>query len=53
MGGTVQIFGSNLNESKFYSGRNKVQTEVREGLLSFGANLLSSNLLSKNIKIKI
>jgi hypothetical protein len=27
----------NLNTSKFYSGRNKVQIEVRKGLLLFGA----------------
>jgi hypothetical protein len=37
MGGTVQIFGNNLNVSKFYSGRNKVQIEFRECLLSFSA----------------
>ena len=43
----------NLNESKFYSGRNLEQAEVRECLLSFGVNLLSSSLLSKNKKIKV
>jgi hypothetical protein len=37
MGGTVQIFGNKLNESKFHSGRNQMQTEVTEFLLSFGA----------------
>jgi len=31
------IFGNNLNKSKFYSGRNEEQTDVRECLLSFGA----------------
>jgi len=30
-------FGNNLNKSKFYSGRNYEQIEVREYLLSFGA----------------
>ena len=29
--------GEKLNKSKFYSGRNKEQIEVRECLLSFGA----------------
>ena len=33
----VKIFGNNVNISKFYSGRNYEQTEVRECLLSFGA----------------
>ena len=36
-GGRVQIFGYNLNESKFYSGRNYEQIEVRECLLSLSA----------------
>jgi hypothetical protein len=36
MGGRVQIFGNNPNESKFYSRRNQEQIEVRECLLSFG-----------------
>jgi len=31
------MFGNNLNKSKFYSGRNSEQIEVRECLLSFGA----------------
>jgi hypothetical protein len=31
----------------------KVQTVVRECLLSIGADLSSSSLLSKNIKIKV
>jgi len=38
---------------KFYSGRSREQIEVRECLLSFGAEFLSSSLLSKNLKIKI
>jgi len=33
----VQIFGSNINKLKVYSGRNQEQIEVRECLLSFGA----------------
>jgi hypothetical protein len=33
MGGRVQIFGNNLNKSKFYSRRNEEQIEVRECLL--------------------
>jgi len=37
MGGRVQIFGNNVNKSKFYSGRNLEQAEVRECLLLFGA----------------
>jgi hypothetical protein len=36
-GGSVQMSGTKINESKFYSGRNYEQTEVRECLLSFGA----------------
>jgi len=43
----------NLNKSKFYSGRNKEQIEVRECLLSFGAEFCVLQFLSKNIKIKI
>jgi len=35
--GRVQIFGNSLKRSKFYSGRNQEQIEVREFLLSFGA----------------
>ena len=46
-------FGNNTNKPKFYSGRNSEQIEVREYLLSFGAESLSSSLLSKNLKIKI
>jgi len=47
------MFGNNLKKSKFYSGRNKEQIVVWECLLSFVQNLLSSSLLSKNLKIKI
>jgi len=31
------MFGNKLNKSKFCSGRNEEQIEVRECLLSFGA----------------
>ena len=36
-GGRVQTCGNKLNKSKFYSRRNSEQNEVRECLLSFGA----------------
>ena len=48
-----KYLGTTLNESKFHSGRNEEQTEVRECLLSFSAESLSSSLLTKNTKIKI
>ena len=32
-----QIFGNDVNRSKFYSGRNQEQIEVRECFLLFGA----------------
>jgi len=51
--GRVYIFGNNFNNSKLYCGRNEEQTEVRKYLLSFGAEFLSSRLLTKNLKIKI
>ena len=52
-GGRVQIFGNNLNN------QNSIQEEIKSRLKSGNAychsvqNLLSSNLLSKNLKIKI
>jgi hypothetical protein len=46
-----RLVGNNLNESKFYSGRNEEQIAVRECLLSFGAG--SFVFQSKNSKIKI
>ena len=42
-----------FNISLFYSGINKEQIEVSECLLSSVHNLLSSSLLSKNVKVKI
>jgi hypothetical protein len=51
--GTVKIILNKLNKSKFYSGGNKEQIEVRECLQSFGAECVSFSLLSTNIKIKM
>ena len=48
-----KYLGKPLKKSKFYSRRNKRQAEVRECFLSFGADFLSSNLLSTNLKIQI
>jgi hypothetical protein len=31
------MFGKNLNESKFYTGRNYEETKIKECFLSFGA----------------
>ena len=45
----VQIFGNNLNKSKFYSGRNEEQTEVRECLLSFGAESFVFQLANQKL----
>jgi hypothetical protein len=33
----TKIFGNNFNKSKFYSGKNLELIEIRECLLSFGA----------------
>jgi hypothetical protein len=48
----VQIFGNNLNKSKFYSG---IKSRLKPGnaCCHSAQNLLSSSLLSKNLKIKI
>jgi hypothetical protein len=51
--GTVKIIRNSLNKTKFYSVGYKEQIEVRECLQSFGAEYLSSSLLSTNIKIKM
>ena len=52
MGGTVQIFGNNLNKSKFYS--EEIMSRLKSGnsCCHLVQNLLSSGLLSKNLKIK-
>jgi hypothetical protein len=52
-GRRVQIFGNNFNKSKFYSGRNKEQFEIRECLLSFGAESFVFQFADKNIKMKV
>jgi dolichol kinase len=51
-GERVKIFGKKL-KSKFYSGRNTEQIEVRECLPSFGTEFLSYSFLSKNIKMNV
>jgi hypothetical protein len=38
--GEYTVFGKNLSRSKFFSRRNQEQIEVRECLLSFGAESL-------------
>jgi hypothetical protein len=50
-GGTVQIFGNNLNRSN--SIQEKIKSRLKAGIACYHSvqNLLSSNLLSKNIKI--
>jgi hypothetical protein len=52
-GGRVQIVGNNFNESKFYSGRSSEQIILRNACYHSVQNLLSSSLLSKNLRIKI
>ena len=42
-----------LKQSKFYSGRNYEQIEVRECLLSFGAESFVFRFVSKNIKFQV
>jgi len=37
LGGRIHIFVDKLNKPKFYSGRSEEQIQVREFLLSFGA----------------
>jgi hypothetical protein len=51
--GKVQIFGDNFNKSKFYSRRSKSRLRSRNACYHSVQNLLSSRLLSKNLKIKI
>ena len=52
MGGGVQIFGKNLNKSKFYS--EEIKSRLKSGNACYHSvqNYLSSSLLSKNLKIK-
>jgi len=48
----VQIFGNNLNESKFYSGKNEEQIKFREWLLSFGAESLVFQFATQKHKVQ-
>jgi hypothetical protein len=52
-GGTVHIFGNSPTASKFHS--LKIKSRLKSGNASYHSvqNLLSSRLLSKNIKIKV
>ena len=45
-----QIFGNNFNKSKFSSGGNKEQIEIRECLLSFGAESFVFQFAIQNFK---
>jgi len=49
-GERITIFGNSLNKSKFYSGRNKEQTEIKECLLSFGAGSFVFQLAIQKFK---
>jgi hypothetical protein len=48
--GRVQISGNDVNRSKFYSGRNEEQIEVRECLLSFGAESVVFQVAIQKLK---
>ena len=48
-----RYFWNNLNKSKFSSGRNEEQTDVRECLLSFGAESFFLQFAIRNLKIKL
>jgi hypothetical protein len=52
-GGAVQLFESNLKDSKFY--QDEIKSSLKSGNASYYSEqkILSSSLLSKNIKIKI
>ena len=52
-GGRVHIFGNNLIESEFYLGRIKSRLKLGNACCHLVQNLMSSSVLSKNIKIKI
>jgi hypothetical protein len=53
LSGRVQIFENNFNKSKFYSEGNYEQIEVRECLLSFGAECFVLQFAILKLKIKI
>jgi len=44
------MFGKNLNKSKFYSGKNEEQTQVRECVLSLGSESLVFHFATRKIK---
>jgi hypothetical protein len=48
----VQIFGNNLNESKFSSGRNEEQIKFRECLLPFSAESLFFQFATQKHKVQ-
>jgi hypothetical protein len=52
-GGRVQISGNDINRSKFYSEEIKSRLKLENACSHSVQNLLSSRLLSKNLKIKI
>jgi len=47
------MFGKNFNKSIFYSGRTKSSWKSGNACYHSVRNLLSSSLLSKNLKIKM
>ena len=51
--GRVQIFGNNIDKSKSYLG--KIKSRLNSGSVYHHSvqNLLSSSLLTKNVKLKI
>jgi hypothetical protein len=49
---TATLKGNNFNESTFYSGRIQIRLKSGNACIHLVQNLLSSSLLSKNIKIK-
>ena len=48
--GAIQIFRNHTNTSKFYSGRNQEQTEVRECWLSFSAESFAFEFATQKYK---
>jgi hypothetical protein len=49
-GGKLKLFGNNLNESKFYLERNLEQIEIKECLLSFGAEFFVFHFVVQKYK---
>ena len=50
-GGRVKIIGNSVNKSKFYSGINWEQIKAGNSCYHSVQNILSSSLLSKNLKV--